>query len=258
MKPQMRILGSSSSGNCYLLETENETLIIECGITFSQINKQLDLTKDIVGCLVSHEHKDHSKGVDQLAKRGNNIYASSRTLVATNKKKEPLFKKSNRLFSVKHGSHYKFGEFIVTPFDVKHDANEPLGFIIQHGSFGTLLFATDTYYIEYDFSQWKVDHFFIECNYQEYILQNNVENYIVNSDHADRVRRSHLELKQTIEMLNVSKMGNTKNIVLLHLSSDNSKPKEMIEEIEKQVGIKPIIAKKDVIVDLDIWEDLGI
>ncbi len=51
------VLGSSSSGNCYILENENEALILEAGIPFLEVKKKLDFNiMKIVGVLVSHSH----------------------------------------------------------------------------------------------------------------------------------------------------------------------------------------------------------
>lgn len=53
----LKCLGSSSCGNCYLLKAENETLIVECGIKFKEIQKAMNFNiSHIVGCLVTHEH----------------------------------------------------------------------------------------------------------------------------------------------------------------------------------------------------------
>ena len=42
---KLKILGSSSNGNCYVLETRNESLIIECGVRLSRIKRALDWWK---------------------------------------------------------------------------------------------------------------------------------------------------------------------------------------------------------------------
>lgn len=62
----LRVLGSSSSGNCYLLqsETTGEVLAIEAGIKFDKVKQALDFdVNSVVGCIVSHEHGDHAKSV---------------------------------------------------------------------------------------------------------------------------------------------------------------------------------------------------
>lgn len=53
----LKCLGSSSSGNCYILENENEALIIEAGINLSEVKKALNFNiSKIRGVLISHEH----------------------------------------------------------------------------------------------------------------------------------------------------------------------------------------------------------
>lgn len=39
---RLKVLGSGSSGNCYILENENEALIIEAGLPFMEVKKALD------------------------------------------------------------------------------------------------------------------------------------------------------------------------------------------------------------------------
>lgn len=53
----LRVINSGSSGNGYILESENEALIIECGCKLIDIKKALNFNiSKVVGCLVSHEH----------------------------------------------------------------------------------------------------------------------------------------------------------------------------------------------------------
>ena len=53
----LKILSSGSHGNSYILECDNEQLLIELGISWKDILKGLDynLTK-VRACLVSHQH----------------------------------------------------------------------------------------------------------------------------------------------------------------------------------------------------------
>lgn len=54
---KLKCLATGSSGNCYLLSTENETLIFDCGIPIKEIKKGLDFDLGgIVGVVVTHSH----------------------------------------------------------------------------------------------------------------------------------------------------------------------------------------------------------
>lgn len=54
---KIRVIGSGSSGNAYILECQNEILLLELGIGWNNIKKALnfDLSK-VVGVCVSHSH----------------------------------------------------------------------------------------------------------------------------------------------------------------------------------------------------------
>lgn len=57
---ELKILGSSSAGNCYLLDNGKETLMIECGVSFRKVLEGMNFDVGrIAGCIVSHEHGDH-------------------------------------------------------------------------------------------------------------------------------------------------------------------------------------------------------
>ena len=54
---ELKVLGSGSSGNCYILENDNEALIIEAGLPFMEVKKALNFNvMKIKAVLVSHTH----------------------------------------------------------------------------------------------------------------------------------------------------------------------------------------------------------
>ena len=80
----LKVLGSSSRGNCYVLENEREALILEAGIKFSEAKRALDynITK-VVGCLITHEHKDHAGHISEVLGACIPVYASAGTIKNT-------------------------------------------------------------------------------------------------------------------------------------------------------------------------------
>lgn len=243
---KLTVLGSSSKGNCYLLESKEEILILECGISFKKIKQALnfDLSK-VAGCLVTHEHKDHCKSVNELMAAGVDVYLSHGTAKA-------LDVKSHRSNIVKPTESFNIGEYTVLPFDAKHDCNEPLGFLIHHKEMGTMLFATDTYYIEYTFED--LNHILIECNYSLDILNENVQNGKVHPAMKKRVMRSHFELENVKDFLKANDLKNVRNIVLLHLSDSNSDSQLFQRVIDWETGKKNVfIADENLEVNLSLY-----
>jgi phosphoribosyl 1,2-cyclic phosphodiesterase len=227
----IKVLASGSSGNCYIIQAGEEILLLECGINFKNIKQGLgfDLSK-VKGCLVTHEHKDHSKAINEVMKAGINVYLSEGT-AASIENIEIVSK--YRLHSIKHRETFEIGGFSITPFTTEHDVAEPLGFLIYHPQIGKLLFATDTYYLKYVFN--NVDHILIECNYSEDVLPQLP---------AWRARtiKSHMSLETLKEALRAWDLGNTKEIVLIHISQDNGDPDRFQSEIEELTGIKTYLA----------------
>ena len=65
----LKCLGSSSAGNCYLLENETECLMIECGIMIKEVKKAMNFNmQKIVGCVVTHRHNDHIGYLEDVLK----------------------------------------------------------------------------------------------------------------------------------------------------------------------------------------------
>lgn len=62
------MLGSSSKGNCYLLEYKNKVLILDAGVSFKEVQKALNFNiEKVVGVLITHEHMDHLKYATDFA-----------------------------------------------------------------------------------------------------------------------------------------------------------------------------------------------
>lgn len=231
---KLTVLGSSSKGNCYILQSGSSKLLLECGISWKDVKKALDFNlSGICGCLISHEHKDHCKAVEDVIKAGIDVYASRGTLESCG------VLDSHRSIVLEYEN--QIDRFIVRPFKTEHDAAEPLGFMIYDTKTKEkLLFATDTYYLRYTFP--KLDYIMIECNYDREVLRENIENGLIPASLKDRLLESHFALHNVKEFLTANDLRYCKQIVLLHLSDSNSDPEKMKLEIEELTGIPTIVA----------------
>ncbi|SMC17294.1 Phosphoribosyl 1,2-cyclic phosphodiesterase [Clostridium acidisoli DSM 12555] len=245
---KLKVLGSGSSGNCYVLQNEKETLIIECGLPYKTILKGLNFNLiSVVGCLVTHEHKDHSKAISEVLNNGIDVYTSQGTMKEY-LQQEYALNMNYRFKLIKSREQFNIGNFIVLPFKVQHDVAEPLGFLIHHKEFGKLLFITDSYYCQYEFN--GLIHIMIECNYSSEILENNFKKGVTHNSLRDRLLKSHFSLEHVKEFLKETDLRQVKEITLLHLSDSNSNDLEFKEEIEKLTGIPTYIADKGLELEL--------
>lgn len=234
----IKVLASGSTGNCYIIQAEEEILLLECGINFKEIKQGLDFDlSKVKGCLITHEHKDHCKSINEILAAGIDVYMSKGTAEGIELKDERY---SYRLNYLRHKIPKHIAGFTIIPFGVQHDVNEPLGFLIYHPKIGKIVFATDTHYLKPIFK--NVNHILIECNYSENILPQLP---------AWRARtiKSHMSLETLKETLKSWELGNTKNITLIHISNDNGEPERFREEIEALIGIKTYVAETGLIID---------
>ncbi|APM41369.1 MBL fold metallo-hydrolase (plasmid) [Clostridium kluyveri] len=239
---KLTVLGSGSSGNCYLLQNRDETLILECGLPYKTILKGLDFNlMNVVGCLVTHEHKDHSKAIKEFISNGIDVYSSSGTLKAVDAG-------DYRAQVIESENQVSIGDFTVLPFETEHDAIEPLGFLIQHSDMGKLLFITDSYYCQYNFT--GLNHIMIECNYSMDIVNENFERGLIHPVLRNRLLKSHFSMENVKEFLKVTDLSQVRDIVLLHLSDSNSDEEGFKTEIERLTGKPTYIADKELEIDL--------
>lgn len=236
---ELKTISTGSKGNCYILENKTEALLIECGVKFSEVKKALDFdVSKIVGCIITHEHSDHAKHTKDLIKQGTDVYATSGTLKALKIKSQTHrvneFSKDNN----DNWNNQKIGGFTIKPFDINHDAAEPIGFLIHHPDCGVTLYLTDTSYSNYIFK--GLNNLIIECNYSEDILESKLQNkeFLKN-----RIIGSHMSLKTLLELLSKNDLRAVNNIVLIHLSDSNSNASEFKNIVKEKTGCNVIVSE---------------
>ena len=140
------VLGSGSSGNAIYVATEDTRLLIDAGLSALAIRKRLKNAtglnvEELDGILFTHDHTDHFCGVEVLHRR----YGAKRLLAneGTAAGIEMSFKKFAPQWEIfETGNRFQIGPLTIDPFNVPHDASDPVGFIISDGR-SRLGIATD-------------------------------------------------------------------------------------------------------------------
>lgn len=226
---EIKVLASGSTGNAYRISDGQTSLLLDAGIPLKaiQVGCQFRVTQ-LNGCFVSHAHGDHSKAVKELAKLGVDIYTSHGTIAACGLT-------GHRIHTVKALEEITVGTFKILPFDVQHDAPEPLGFLFTSTETGEkLLYFTDTYYIKYRFR--GLTHIMAECNYSLDNIKRSVQAGYIPQDLVPRLIKSHMSLEHFLDVLRANDLSKVMQIYLLHLSNNNSDEKRFKEEVQKLTG----------------------
>lgn len=225
---ELKIIGTGSTGNAYVLENENEALLIECGVRFSEIKTAIDFNlSKVVGCIVSHLHGDHARSIQDVVKSGIDVFALNETLAHWK------IENSHRAKSIVPKETFKIGGFTILAFDVKHDV-PCLGFLISHFDCGKVLFVTDTYYCKYRFS--GLNNIIVEANYSAEIIYKRLGPESGKEFLKNRIIQSHFSIENCKGLLAANDLSKVNNIVLIHLSDGNSNEKQFKEEVFELTG----------------------
>lgn len=244
MNAEIKILGSGSSGNGYILTVDGKSIIIELGVPYLDYVSNVDLS-DVVACLVSHRHKDHynDKTAKRFCKAGIPIFTNGDVI-----KNSGIPSKFSRMMEMKVGKAYMLGEgFVVQPMNLTHSVQN-YGFLIRNERFGKLVFATDTSAFPYRFK--GVNHWLIECNYDpNIIIDDKLAGEATRSNYGD-----HLSKQQCFEALKENYTIETKSITLIHLSDGNSNAESFKNELKELLNFDNVnvagLAKEVQIINL--------
>ena len=233
---KITVIGSGSSGNCYLIDDGRTKLMLECGLPISKIKEGCgyDLS-GIAGCLVTHEHQDHAGATVQMMKAGVDVWMTEGTARALHAQTYRL-----RLWHSFGGDPYYstmgVGSFRVRPFAVRHDAAEPVGYLLESTETGEkLLYVTDASYIRYRFQ--GLTHIMVEANFSAETLadpENDPRRY--------RLRRAHMSLETCINLLKANDLSKVREIWLIHLSQTNGEPEAFKRRVEEATGCEVHVA----------------
>lgn len=209
MKMKLNVISTGSQGNCYILSNNGECLILDAGVTVDEIIRGCDYKfSNIAGALITHEHKDHSKSENKLVAKGVNVFA-------------PYHEENPELVK-------KLGSFIVQAFELPHNDTKNYGFYIKTDK-EKLLYLTDFEYCPYNFSNLKVNHILVECNYQERLITPELANY-------EHKVKGHCELNTCKTFVKTNNSNALRTVLLLHMGVLTCDSEECVDEIKKELN----------------------
>lgn len=242
-------LSSGSSGNCYYLGNGLQGILIDAGISATSVRKFLKMAdislSSIMGVLVTHNHTDHTRGLEQLTRKSCLPAFTSR-----NVRKSILVPKSGispeSVREIPLEQEFHLAGFDIIAFPVSHDAPETIGFHIGSGN-KKVTIATDLGYICDKAAHYikKANLLVIESNYDEEMLLNGkYPSFLKKRISSDR---GHLGNLQTSSFLADNINDNLTHICLAHLSAKNNRPELALKtlcEVFSQKGIPVNGARK--------------
>lgn len=149
--------------------------------------------------------------------------------------KDALNINSHRLCTLKAKQELRIGSWSILPFEVEHDAAEPVGYLFKSDYGYKILYLTDTKYVKYKFK--GITHMMLEVNYVYEKMLQNVKDGVLHKDLSNRVMESHFSLENAVEFLKANDLSKLQQINLIHLSSTNADAERIKNEIQQVSGV---------------------
>ena len=240
---RLTILGSGSSGNCAVVSTDQTTLLIDAGLSAKQIVMRLELAglsiDSVHGILLSHEHGDHTRGIDVLCRK------HAIPVLCTPLTQESVMSGLNasckpRWHLMQTGSAFDFQDLQIESFPVPHDAVDPVGFVIQDTE-SKLGILSDVGFITgliKDRLQ-GAHSLFVEANYDTRLLEADTKRPWATKQRISS-RHGHLSNDQVAELVEAIAHEDLHHIVLGHLSDDCNDPDMAVRRVQEALQSQKI------------------
>lgn len=239
-------LGSGTSGNCYFLYTDTDSLLIDAGVGLRVLKKRF-LNRGlnfgmIRNILVTHPHADHVKSAGSLSADYHiPVFATEKAFNgivrnASVRRKIP----QPFMHIIEEGVPFRLGPFRITPVEVPHNCPENVGYVIEEGEV-TFCLMTDMGSLTPGIENaiWRSDYLVIEANYNsDMLLQGPYPDKMKKQIMSDR---GHFSNEDCGRALADHASPHLRHVWLCHLSEMNNTPaiacadvKRVIEESVKE------------------------
>ena len=264
MELGLQTLASSSSGNSYLIKSENTNIILDIGIGIKKLNEKLAEVglgpNEVSGVLLTHEHIDHVRSLGALVRKSDDmtVYATRGTIGAVVEKTSGL--SSIRFVPVTGGEAFMVGDIRVIPFNVSHDTAEPVAYAFEKGGRKAAV-VTDTGFVSDEiFENIKdADLLVLEANHERNILLYGRYPYPVK--HRILSDLGHLSNEASAECLvrMLTELGGSKvpRVLLAHLSKENNTPQQAMITVRNLLEESGFFIGKDLELEVVDREESG-
>lgn len=243
---------SGSDGNCTYVQVDGTHLLIDAGISASSIVANLGkinvLPTQINGILITHDHCDHTKGLNVFAGKYNiPIYAHASLWKNLDKTLSRVLSTYKHIF---YDQPFNVENAYITSHELSHDATNTRGFTVgdKKNSFAIItdLGTWDDNLIDFAKNSALV---YIESNHDEQMLREN-QNYSFYLKSRILSSKGHLSNNQCAQVIEKLAYYKSKQFVLSHLSKENNTPDLAYETVCAYLASKNIIEGKHVKIDV--------
>jgi phosphoribosyl 1,2-cyclic phosphodiesterase len=232
-------LSSGSAGNCYWFESDGTAILVDAGIGPRDTKKRLEIVgRDITqlaGIVVTHEHYDHIRGAEKIARKYQvPIYLTRGTLAGSQIDTTDL-----KTVVFDNDTSFTIGELQVHARKTIHDAADPSCFVVEARDGTRVGIASDLGYVNREVMEHLsgCDGLFFESNHDLDMLR--MGTYPWSLKRRIMSRYGHLSNDDSVNAVQRLLGAELKTLCMIHLSQKNNHEsivREMCTRLLRRTG----------------------
>jgi phosphoribosyl 1,2-cyclic phosphodiesterase len=216
-------LGSGSSGNGFVVDTDRAAILVDCGVGIRSCQstlRDLGVLQRLAGIVVSHEHTDHIRAIPSVLRR---VDCPVVTTVGTYTAMRRTLGWSQR----RAGERFEESGIEISFVQVSHDAAEPCGFVVEADGLRIAVF-TDLGYVSEEViaEMTAADIIVLESNFDRGMLARG--GYPAHLKRRIQSPVGHLSNDDCATALVAAASERTRGVWLAHLSHNNNTPERAL------------------------------
>jgi len=215
-------LGSGSAGNSTWFASDGTNILVDAGFGPRETKKRLEMVggriEELSAILVTHEHYDHIRGAEKIARKyGLPIYLTRGTLAAST-----IDTEQTNVITFENNATFTIGELAIHARQTIHDANDSACFVIEARDGTRVGLASDLGWVDQAVLQHlsNCDGLFFESNHDVDMLR--MGTYPWSLKRRILSRFGHLSNDQAMNAVQRMIGPETKTLCLIHLSQQNN------------------------------------
>jgi len=215
-------LGSGSAGNSTWFASDGTNILVDAGFGPRETKKRLEMVggriEELSAILVTHEHYDHIRGAEKIARKyGLPIYLTRGTLAAST-----IDTEQTNVITFENNATFTIGELAIHARQTIHDANDSACFVIEARDGTRVGLASDLGWVDQAVLQHlsNCDGLFFESNHDVDMLR--MCTYPWSLKRRILSRFGHLSNDQAMNAVQRMIGPETKTLCLIHLSQQNN------------------------------------
>lgn len=234
-------LSSGSEGNVTYVESGNSRILVDVGLSCKDIESRLSLLgqngNNIDAVVLTHEHIDHTKGVNVFCKKYNvPIYAHNDVWGNLYDKFDKVSEKNKKIFT----DTFEIKDLLINPVEVPHDV-KCFGYCLMENDKKICILTDLGCTNDKIFEAVKGSSLaYIEANHDLQKLKNS-EKYPLSLKMRIASNHGHLSNDASAEFIEKMVNSGTKQIVLSHLSKETNSPELAYSYISEKLSTKGLI-----------------